>query len=1446
MRREPPRGPKALIDAPSGPRGGGFGGEFRGGRGRGRGRGWSSRDDSRDRGRDRDIDFRDRYHDDRSRERDRDRDREWREPRDFRARRSPIGRARSPNRDFRDREREGPLGVDADRSRRGSRDGGPPSAGSSSSDPQFGMAPYPRGGGFHRGRGRGRGDWSERGRGRGHYMDDRSDRYPRSRSQEGRWGRDRDDRDRMDRMDRYADPDTRREIQHERDPRDRELFRNKLEARANAGHDSGLSSKEVSPPPIAPSAPAFGSVSNRGLSVGEGYVPASAAAKIPPTAPRAFNDRPPSAGHDPAMPSAGLGKAMLHDGPSIPVGPRAQQPPPPRPSSKQWINPNLKKAPESPKLMRSPSFVHQRPVLRRDSSQYDHYHDDERRPRSSDAKSDSVYDNRARSNYSAEPGEITVKSERESQSARASMDRDARPINGSRRDSYRSGPSPTMESMPRFAQAPDERVREMREPPKELPRRKCGRATIKAVRFDVPPKPVPVEQNSESDDDDDMADYFDMEIEKTEAELSKLEMPRLPTQVMARFAALSHGSMVKIVGESEGLLKMVEELPGAANKVTVENAAEPVPVEEETEQDIEMTDATDNEIQVESEPAKTALQEAQTEPEPELGPELSVNVKKSEEPVDERIPKPSPEVTQEIAEQPTEPPVEKPAEHSEKPDETIVESPEKKPEEDRAENVTEKPIEIAVEKSAENIVEMDVRDTMQPIEKEETQELAADTTADLSVTAIVTSPAAAEPTAEPNAEKMDIDQPPVQTVSAILEAPMLLTDNTAQDTVPMVIERVPEEPVIQPAKADDRSNETTNEAPAEKSTEDKPSETPVEASTEESAQTHTEMVTETVPEVTPAKADEATAEKPTETNADLPIETFADRPEPRAHDHVATHETAVNIIAPHVVLQTTETASKPPSTPSQVDDDETESEDDSFMNLDTVRQYMTTPPIDSLPDYSCQPWDKDRDFMRTLDSDSVMDDFVIEHLDKMHIEKSTEQDHDKKIYAKNYLHYLEFTMSNDPAAVKSRGRFSVSTGIEFTGTVTPEPKHEGSGRGRRFATERDLERVLQASMREDEERRERELRMQQEKYRTDKEAVIPDMIWTQEDRDNAKYIDKSGYVPVDRLVSTWRVLPPVNNFNEEEASLFEKRYLEAPKQWGRVAEAIPHRDFGACIQYYYMNKKDLNLKEKLKKQPKRRRKGKAKQRSSALVSELGNGDGETEDNHETGENGERRRPRRAAAPTWGFEQPPIDTENSTPNATPGRRGGSAKVDHLEKIDGRKRRRGPKEKEPKIPKPNQTLAAAPVPVKGRSRSNSRALNTDSSSTPLPPSEGLRIQPQFEQHPAGMQPPFSIQQQPIPSMERPESVAPSSISEVMAAPSLRPDPPPQPAMATFNLAHQTSERKAPTQASSYWSVSESNDFPHLLRSFGSDWTGIAAHMGSKTAVMVSRYTLIMNRY
>ncbi|KAM0414628.1 hypothetical protein ACHAPT_013531 [Fusarium lateritium] len=391
------------------------------------------------------------------------------------------------------------------------------------------MSPYPRGGSFYRGRGR------------APYMDDRGDRDLRSRSQEARWGRDRDERDRMDRMDRYADPNPRRDVRDYRDPPNRQLFRNKLEARAD--HDSGPSSKEISPPPIAPPTPAYGSIPSRALSVGEAYVPTSAAAKVPPIGTlAAFNDQPPSAGYDPTVPPIGPAKSTIYDSHSVPVGPRAQQPPPPRPSSKQDSN--------------------------------------WRRP----------------------------------------------------------GPSLTIESAPKFGQGPEDREKEMKDHQKEVPKRKRKPPAVKAVRFELP------EPNSESDDDEDMADYFAKAIAGAEAELSKLEKPKLPTQVMARFAAMSYGSMVSLVSEGEGLMKMVEELPEALNQLTGEVGG-PGPLgqkpEKQVEKDVEMTDAVDaaNTVPEPPEQPEESKEPAQSEREPEA----TAEIRKPEETTREPTPEPTKE-----------------------------------------------------------------------------------------------------------------------------------------------------------------------------------------------------------------------------------------------------------------------------------------------------------------------------------------------------------------------------------------------------------------------------------------------------------------------------------------------------------------------------------------------------------------------------------------------------------------------------------------------------------------------------------------------------------------------------------------------------------------------------------------------------------------------------------
>ncbi|PKS12171.1 hypothetical protein jhhlp_001469 [Lomentospora prolificans] len=565
--------------------------------------------------------------------------------------------------------------------------------------------------------------------------------------------------------------------------------------------------------------------------------------------------------------------------------------------------------------------------------------------------------------------------------------------------------------------------------------------------------------------------------------------------------------------------------------------------------------------------------------------------------------------------------------------------------------------------------------------------------------------------------------------------------------------------------------------------------------------------------------------------------------------------------------QSPDDGSQLPTPPSQVDDDgdETESDDPEAVILDSLRQTMKTPPIDSLPNFHCKPWDKDSKFLKTLDKgDPPLEDFILTRLEKITLERLSEQQEASQIYLQNYRNYLDFTLSNDPVAVKTRDKiFGTSTASESLAAAqaSAEQKPEGRGGGRRFATERDLERVIQASIKEDEERKQREIQLQKEKYRSEKEAIIPPMYWDEKQIKDELFWDTSGYVPVDRLVYAWECLPPIDNFTEEEIEQFEKRYMEKPKQWGVIAESVPKRDFKACIQFYYLRKKQLNLKEKLKKQPKRRKKsGRGKQRSSALVSELGNGENETEENNaEATEGGERRRPRRAAAPTFSFEQNNAADSDGVASGSGGRRGnagGSKTNADGEKVDGRKnRRKTAKDKEPKVAKPNQALAVTPTPGpgRGRSRSNSRAQNAETP-TPVGATEASRL-PVTHEQPSGIQPPpLDPAQQPPPPpvtpVERPPTAQTSSMADLMAPPSalappqLRPDPPPPPAHGptlTFVQppVQPQPERRAQSQASSYWSVSEITEFPLLLRAFGTDWSAIANHMGSKTHVMVKNY-------
>lgn len=586
-------------------------------------------------------------------------------------------------------------------------------------------------------------------------------------------------------------------------------------------------------------------------------------------------------------------------------------------------------------------------------------------------------------------------------------------------------------------------------------------------------------------------------------------------------------------------------------------------------------------------------------------------------------------------------------------------------------------------------------------------------------------------------------------------------------------------------------------------------------------------------------------------------EVFAPESEPAATNGISGHGEHQHLAPPGLDSHATATNSP---TPMEEEEEVTDVEVDD-VTLELVRADMKTPPVEDLRHFSGKPWYQSKQALKSMESNPDVENYIARVLKQNATFASADQDEKKMEYKVKYEEYLRFTQSDDPIAAKSRDVFNKANApVDGIGPVPVgvEPKSEGRRTGR-WATERDVERIMAQSLLEAREKEERETRAEKLKHPRESEAVIPDMYWTEEDRKKELFVDTSGFLDPEKLVAKWQVLPPEANFTEEEAGQFEKAYLEFPKQWGKIAEAIPGRDFHACIQYYYLKKHTLNLKEKLKKQPKKRKKGKTKARSSALAYELGNPDENQDEAAETGENGERRaRPRRAAAPTFDFEKP-AESAEGTPAATPGgRRGPGSKADSsAEKTEKPRRKRATKEKEPKQPKTPQVLAPTPGPGgKGaRSRSNSKVP---------PPAELLPTQnPTAEMGRVPLS--FEPRNSPMPALPPSITTVPGhNISQadkpldIMAPPSLRPEPVPplQSNVATFELGPlggvagpsavepERSGRATPASggASSYWSVVEQSEFPDLLRSFGTNWAAISQHMTTKTPTMVSTGTSI----
>jgi len=536
--------------------------------------------------------------------------------------------------------------------------------------------------------------------------------------------------------------------------------------------------------------------------------------------------------------------------------------------------------------------------------------------------------------------------------------------------------------------------------------------------------------------------------------------------------------------------------------------------------------------------------------------------------------------------------------------------------------------------------------------------------------------------------------------------------------------------------------------------------------------------------------------------------------------------------------------SRPEAKPMMEVPDESEDEqsaEERIEQLEAVRKVMKTPQLSSLPKFNVKRWDQDEEFLKTLEPDPVVEEHLKKKRAEIQARREREQREEQERWSERYYEYRKWTdFSNHPIAVRSRQKFAKAREAAAAeaaslkvSTPAPGSKPESSRRTGRWATEHDFERVLRESEQEANEAKEREERVARARTASAKEATIPAMCWDQEQWEETSYIDKTHLVPFERSFAILEFGEPIDNFTEEENEIFEKAYLEFPKQWGKIAEALPDRDYKACIQHYYLVKHGSGIKEKLKKQGRKRGRAKnppkgAKPKSNALMADIVSRD-DGEDGQDT-ENGERRRPRRAAAPTFAFEATPGDSEAASPAPTPGRKAAAPKGENSNDAPPKRKTKTPREKTSKQAKNSQLLAAAPTPTSPAVPALSVRRESASSN---------RFPPQYDGA-AGMSTNFSPPT--YTPVERPSPSINLSYEQPYNVPERLDSATP---MSATPMSFDSQDRRSlQQQTSSYWSVPEQTEFPALLRYFGTDWNGIARHMTSKTHIMV--YTTVFQQW
>lgn len=145
-------------------------------------------------------------------------------------------------------------------------------------------------------------------------------------------------------------------------------------------------------------------------------------------------------------------------------------------------------------------------------------------------------------------------------------------------------------------------------------------------------------------------------------------------------------------------------------------------------------------------------------------------------------------------------------------------------------------------------------------------------------------------------------------------------------------------------------------------------------------------------------------------------------------------------------------------------------------------------------------------------------------------------------------------------------------------------------------------------------------------------AVIPDMINVTKGGIECLYDDTNN--EVENPAEYYAPTTGIDDWTEEEVTVFLDKFAEFPKQFGIIADFLPNKTPTQCVTFYYLHKnKHIDFRHVIARRATKRKRGGRKQKSNALLTDIRRRD------EEASANGTGRRRRAPPAPTTSADPP---------------------------------------------------------------------------------------------------------------------------------------------------------------------------------------------------------------